>query len=340
MPPRKNLFVIGRSRQVGSENQLTEMLAYLFQEESELAAEWLTGLGLPVEGVAGWEAETQRAVPGGFCDLVLTAPGEAIVIVESKLGSTTTYAQIAKYMQYLNALPSARAKALVFATKQHEALPQGVAAEAPEVLLKACRWQELAGFMRGSESRLAQDFVEMLEKEGIVAPEPISDLDWETWRNGSAVARRLRGMLDEVSESISRLDDGFVKAGPSSLLSNGMVRRLFEFEHFVLWLAFWPSRQPQRPEDHSFVNVYVADTSRPREERRAAAHNAAELAAEKAIEFVSDWDEYALVHIQPAHEVLTAAEYSDQRNQLVAHAAAVLRRLAEIGYLQHPAPQL
>ena len=42
MASRKNLFVIGR--RPGHENQLTEMLAYLLQEDEELLGRWLAGI--------------------------------------------------------------------------------------------------------------------------------------------------------------------------------------------------------------------------------------------------------------------------------------------------------
>lgn len=309
------------------------MLAYLFQEENELAAAWLTDIGLPVDGIAAWDVETQRAVPDGYCDLVLTAPGEAVVIVESKLGSTTSYGQIAKYMHYLSGLPHPGAKGLIFTTQHHEPLPPGVDAEAPDVSLVLCRWQQLAGFLRGSESRLALDFVAMLEKEGIVAPDPFTELDWEAWRRGIGVGRRLRELLDGLLEPMQSIGPGYRKAGSTASVSNGMVRRSFEFETFTLWLAFWPSRQPPRPEDHAFINVFAADTTRPKHERKSAAHSAAELAGEKAIQFVSDWDEYALVHITPAHDVLTMGDYRDQRGQLIDHVARVLDRFRELKYL-------
>ncbi|MEX2645337.1 MAG: hypothetical protein WD249_03650 [Gaiellaceae bacterium] len=309
------------------------MLAYLFQEESELAGAWLAGLGLPVEGIAAWDVETQRSVPDGFCDLVLTAPGEAVFIVESKLGATTSYGQIAKYMHYLSDLPQPGPKGLIFTTQHHEALPAGVETEAPDVSVILCRWQLLARFLRGTESRLALDFVAMLENEGIVAPEPFTESDWEAWRRGGAVSRRLREFLDELEEPMQRLAAGYRKAGSTASLANGMIRRAFEFETFTVWVSFWPSRNPPRPHDHAFVNVYVADSTRPDEKRRAAARSAAELAGEKAIQFVSDWDQYALAHITPAQDVFAPGEYHEQRGQLVDHVSLVLDRFRELGYL-------
>jgi hypothetical protein len=129
---RKNLFVIGRKDREGDENQLTEMLAYLFQEEPGLATGWLADLGLFLDEASTWQVETQRAVPGDFLDLVLYDRSKALVIVESKLGSTTDFAQITKYVEYVKSVAVSGPRALVFMTQHPEPWPVGVEAEAAE----------------------------------------------------------------------------------------------------------------------------------------------------------------------------------------------------------------
>ena len=62
MTLRKNLFLVGRRRNAGDENQLTEMLAYLFQERRQLVPAWLRSLGLEADDQDPWEVETQRAI--------------------------------------------------------------------------------------------------------------------------------------------------------------------------------------------------------------------------------------------------------------------------------------
>jgi hypothetical protein len=46
MARRKNIFLIGRKGHEGDENQLTEMLAWLFQQEPQLVPAWLASLAL------------------------------------------------------------------------------------------------------------------------------------------------------------------------------------------------------------------------------------------------------------------------------------------------------
>ena len=55
---RKNLFSIGRRE--GDENQLTEMLAYLLQEERGLTGALLAALELPVDHARA-PSQTARA---------------------------------------------------------------------------------------------------------------------------------------------------------------------------------------------------------------------------------------------------------------------------------------
>lgn len=169
MSVRKNLFTIGRKGHEGDENQLTEMLAYLLQEEASLISTWVASLGLPIGDVDEWRVETQRAIPGGgFLDLVLHAPSQALVIVESKLGSNTDFSQISKYIAYAKSVRVSGPKSLIFTTQHPEPWPPGVEAEAgDEVTLVLRRWQELGDFLAASEVQLAADFAEMLTHEGL-----------------------------------------------------------------------------------------------------------------------------------------------------------------------------
>ena len=41
MSDRKNIFLIGRRGHEGDEDQLTEMLAFLWQQEPEVLSNWL-----------------------------------------------------------------------------------------------------------------------------------------------------------------------------------------------------------------------------------------------------------------------------------------------------------
>src|SRR3954463_14542203 len=135
-----NLFLIARKGNEGLENQLTEMLAYLLQEQPAVIPAFLTATTPPLQPLdVEWQIETQRTIPDGFLDLVLEAPG-ALVILESKLGSFTDFAQISKYARYARAR-KADSRAIILVTREHEDFPLGVEAEANgEVALVNLRW--------------------------------------------------------------------------------------------------------------------------------------------------------------------------------------------------------
>lgn len=85
MPP-KNLFKIGRRR--GSEDQLTEMLAFLWERRPELIERWMARVDALEAPAGDWRVATQVVEPGvGRFDMTLVLEGQAFVVVESKLGA-------------------------------------------------------------------------------------------------------------------------------------------------------------------------------------------------------------------------------------------------------------
>jgi hypothetical protein len=104
----KNIFTIARRGSADDEDQLTELLAYLFQEEPSALDAWLTSLGLDGE-LSSWR--TQCVIPGGRLDFVVEHD-QAVLIVESKLGSSTDYLQCSKYIDWLREVGTERRKAL------------------------------------------------------------------------------------------------------------------------------------------------------------------------------------------------------------------------------------
>src|SRR5262245_47839949 len=96
----RNLFLIGRRK--GSEDQLTEMLAYLWEQEADLVPRWLASLGAFVVPAGTWRVATQVSVGEyGRFDMVLEVPDGAIIVVESKLGAALTREQLCRYVEYV-----------------------------------------------------------------------------------------------------------------------------------------------------------------------------------------------------------------------------------------------
>jgi hypothetical protein len=91
---RKNIFLIGRRSHEHDEDQLTEMLAFLWQEERRTLERWLESLGLPTE-VGTAEVETQFRLPSGKRPDIVIRSTEGTTLVESKLGSGFGETQVA-----------------------------------------------------------------------------------------------------------------------------------------------------------------------------------------------------------------------------------------------------
>ena len=334
----RNIFLIARKGHEGDENQLTEMLAWLLERQRELIPSWLSSLGLEIEREDEWLVETQRAVPGGFLDLVLHARGRAIAVLESKLGSTTDLGQISKYVEYLKTVEVTGPRALVFTTQHPEQWPGGADAVAgDDVRLILRRWHALGDFLRTSESDLAQDFATMLEKEGLVTPDALTTRDWETWHRGYAVTRRLRGLINESAAGIQALEPNFEKSGGAVLSNNGLLYRLFYFSHIALGVAFWPTRKPTRPKDFATVVTYVLDRTLPETERKDAGLKVVERAATRQVA-MSGWAENYVQRSVPVQDVLTGNDFAAQIAQLVSHVADSLVYFRGLGYpaVAHP----
>src|SRR6266480_5386231 len=137
-----NIFSIARRGSADDEDQLTELLAYLLQEEPSLAQVLLADLGLKAPRCS---IATQRRVEDGRLDLELDSSGHVHVVFESKLGSSTDYEQCAKYIEHL-ASSEVAARALVLLTKLDEHWPPGIEklAAKRQVQLERRRWWDMA----------------------------------------------------------------------------------------------------------------------------------------------------------------------------------------------------
>lgn len=112
MAERKNIFLIGRRGHEGDEDQLTEMLAFLWQQDQEALARWLESLDLRTDG-SDIEVETQFTIPSGKRpDILIRAKG-SLTLVESKLSSGFGETQIGDYLDFLGGEKGNRALVLL-----------------------------------------------------------------------------------------------------------------------------------------------------------------------------------------------------------------------------------
>ena len=79
MGERKNIFLLARRGHERDEDQLTELLAFLWQQEAETLPRWLSSLDDTLSSSTPWEIQTQFVIPSSSRrpDILLTNGGEA-----------------------------------------------------------------------------------------------------------------------------------------------------------------------------------------------------------------------------------------------------------------------
>lgn len=327
MSPR-NLFLLGR--RAGSEDQLTEMLAYLWERQPDLVGRWLESLPGLDAPVGPWIVATQVAEAGvGRFDLTLEAPGEAFIVVESKLEAELTAEQLSRYIDHA----ASRTEPLrVVASLTRHPPPRApelfARADAAGVQLLQTRWQELASAIADAFTEgEAGDFVRMLIEEGLVVPDAITAEDLETWNRGAAVLARIKAVLVEARPGVCALSPGL---RPSSRWGSDerWIYSGYASERIEVGVGFAANESPRRLDSPPIVFVYLRNLEVPAsdvsERVRAALH-----AVPGATQV---WSGYPTVS-RPASEILLAADFRQQVEEVVAFVRQVLSLFTEVGYL-------
>jgi hypothetical protein len=273
---RKNIFLIGRRGHAGDEDQLTEMLAFLWQEEPETLDRWLTTLGLPTD-VSRADVETQFVLANGKRPDVSVRTKTDWTLVESKLGSGFGGTQVS---DYLDALGNAkeRRRALILLTQKPEAVPPDLSEHASDakVQLISQRWHDMAPALEASdgavegeaiEGSLAQDFVQLLIQEGLVKPSPLSASTWTTWNAGFNVLLDLESFLDELDPHVQRLQPGSKK---QSGHTRRWVYRVWRSGPFGLGLGFGAAASDRSPHTEPIIFAFVGNAEKSRDAAKAA----------------------------------------------------------------------
>jgi hypothetical protein len=254
MAERKNIFLIGRRGHEGDEDQLTEMLAFLWQEESQALDRWLSALGLPT-GVSSAEIETQFIIPGGKRPDILIRSDDAVTLVESKLRSGFGETQISDYLAFLAGVVGRRT--LVLLTQRPEVVPDVYQDEANDagVVLLPTRWHEMADCLGDpGEETLAGDFIQLLIREGLVKPMGLNAADWETWNAGYNVGLRIEALLTELDPQVARMLAG---AKGRSGSSKFWTWRVWSTGNLDVGLAFLAAEWTDKPHTSPGVHCWV-----------------------------------------------------------------------------------
>lgn len=340
MNDRKNIFLIGRRGNERDEDQLTEMLAFLWQEVPEKLVAWLASLGLLGESGAV-EVETQFVLPSGKRpDIAIMAPGRCI-LVESKLGSGFGGTQIPDYLDYLGGLEGLRA--LVLLTERPESVPPDLQArsQALNVVLISNRWHDMAEHIGDSgDESLAGDFVHLLVREGLVKPTPFEADDWNAWNAGYNVLLRADAFLDELDPLVKRLDPSARRRG-SPGLTKRWIYKVWRGDSFEVGLGlgaaggFSPSSPP-------IIFAFVSNPNAGREDAVRAVGASLEKPGEWSYD--AQRDEWCgLIYDWPciacdAKDVLIGDSFEKQLSQAADFMRKTARHFQSRGYMPAKPP--
>lgn len=228
MPEPSGIFLVGR--EIGDEDQLTEMLVWLCDAVPEAAA---VVLGLALEGDDGnleaLELATQHVIAHGRLDALITT-ADSIVVVESKLGSVYGEGQLRKYIDWLAENADRPNRVLMSLTEHVAPWPADDLAHAASRRVRPVvrRWEDLydalselidqpAGDFAGLGQRVVEEFLEMLTEEGLIPMKPLAgDELKDLWSQSQEVIARFHDYFRACKEAIAEALEAKPHANRSS----------------------------------------------------------------------------------------------------------------------------
>lgn len=313
MSERKNIFLIGRRGHEGDEDQLTEMLAFLWQERPDALDSWLRSIGLASVVVTG-TVTTQFTLPSGKRPDIRVVTAEGTTLVESKLGSGFGRDQVDSYLSYLGEQGGRRA--LVLLTQRHESVDprDDATAQRLGVRLILRRWQEVADDLgEPGEETLAGDFIQLLIREGLVKPDPLRASDWNAWNAGYNVELRLDALLAELDPHVVRLLPGSKgRSGASKL----WTWRVWSSKAVDIGLAFlaaeWADRPHTAPVAHCWVLNRLADEDAKLRAVNVRSENRSEWRESSQLRGALGLSQFGPAVARPAEAVLHGDSFDEQ----------------------------
>ena len=212
---RYNLFLITRPRR--DEVRTTRYLAALWRREPVSIGRFLAAATeVPaLADIADWDIHAELVTSRGRLDLVLEAPGEALVVIEAKIDSGLGRQQLQRYRQWLvDTGRTGEQLVLLYLTKDHESLPDDISAplDGRNLIAKNVRWRDLADQLVESrdEDTLASDFVAMLAEEGLAVEPGVTPADWDAWNSAARTVVRLSRIVAGVAVDLYEHSPGVV----------------------------------------------------------------------------------------------------------------------------------
>ena len=330
MGERKNIFLLARRGHERDEDQLTELLAFLWQQEAETLPRWLSSLDDTLSSSTPWEVQTQFVIPSSSRrpDILLTNGGEAAVLIEVKIDAAEGLEQLRDYRAYLLDDRIEPCRALIYLTPRPELIPAfPIPTDGTEdVRFFVSRWQSMADLLTADEETFSSDFFRMLAAEGLVTPPPLTAADWQLWGEASLVHRRVQELLEEARPELVSLVPRLKHVRPLSTSASYMYR-IYTFEELSFALGFLPGRTIGY---EPIMNVVVLNELLAPEARKAEAH-AARTRHPNVCDFVNwgEWPTRSCI----ASERLTARDFTGQVRQAVEFACESIAEFRRIRYL-------
>jgi len=324
-----NIFSLARRDHIGQENHLIELFAFLLQQRADIIPLWLQSINASIDWPSAWQVTTQHVLPTRRRpDLLLEVPGEAVILVEVKLGSGAGVGQLADYARHLQTERREPLRGLVYLVKDNAAMAPAAGYATPAVPVFPATWQQLQRVLAAAAAgELADDFAQMLREEGLAVPERLAESEFRDWEAGAKVMQRLQALLDAAKPRLERLVPDRNWSGPMSA-STEKIYRLFSSERIQYGVGFNPGSLWGYP---AIIDVYVMNkTLSDAAERRRVAR---QLRAEHP-DLVSwvDWGEVPR-RSGDAAKVLSAQTFEGQIDQLVAFANETLEMFRQVAYL-------
>jgi hypothetical protein len=223
-----NVFAIGRRSH--DEDQLTEMLAWLVARVPQVGHALIRLAFDDDFGVVEFTCTTQSGIEGGRLDALFTGSDFALVI-ESKIESDFGADQIERYLDWLEVVHGRRARrGLLTLTKRPlstERLAELTARDG--VAGSAHLWEELHERLGDLpevdelQRVLVDEFLEMLEQEGLIPVKPFDpENELTSWHGASRTVDRFHTFFDACKPEIAeKLDASPVpnkkSAGPGHI---------------------------------------------------------------------------------------------------------------------------
>jgi hypothetical protein len=203
-----NLFAIGRRRR--NEDQLTEMLVWLIDAVPDVGKA-LLALAFDDAVLDGeLNVTTQHGIAKGRLDALLVGPTFALV-VESKIDSGLGEDQIDRYLAWLAATHAHREHRGLMTLTAHPISWDIEKAGEIRVRGSAHLWEELHDLIEPLalapdreplESRLIEEFLEMIGEEGLIPMKPLGVAELGAWRPASETVSRFHDYFRECKSAI------------------------------------------------------------------------------------------------------------------------------------------